>query len=108
MTTSDNIFCKYCNSICYYLSDTLWNCTNCKANYLFIENELFKIELRTTLHNKDYIVELFLEENKTQIFAWDSPSNLLINEELVVTLNSILDVTPQTLPTKLKTILTFL
>lgn len=64
-----------------------------------------EIELRTSLNNRYYITKVYLCLGATEIFT---SSGSLGQDNLVVKIDSILEVNPKSLKDKLKTILTFL
>lgn len=105
-----------------------WKCTTCDVSFLTsLRGELHVIEFESKEENdKFYTAHLLIKNKKTDICAWTKdkvasafgvklynqrPSNINKNyytQNLVISFNQVLDITPTNFQNKLKTILIFL
>jgi hypothetical protein len=115
-------FCNFCNEPCNkggvssaHMDESLnlsmyrwWHCDKCHVSFLVYQDLVNELELRTSLNNRFYVVKVYFDLGRTEIFNWKDDKPELAGDRLIIKLPAILDVTPKTLVHKLQTILTFL
>jgi hypothetical protein len=107
------IVCKFCERLCNHGQQqgkkNWWHCDHCHLSYLITKKQNVHIyEFRTTLNDKQYIINIYPITSLTQICIWNNTQNYFASEKLIKSFDSVLDISPQNITDKLKTILTFL
>jgi hypothetical protein len=113
--------CQYCHRRCIKserAKKRFWwhSCSTCSVRFLVsITGMLVETEFYSTQNNKKYSILIEIKSNKTNLLI-DEPDhydrfNRIVKrggKELIKSFDKIIDVTPQNLDNKIKTILTFL
>src|SRR5271155_2908022 len=103
--------CPYCPGLLAYETvGDLWRCTSCQVVRILDSKRGVEItQMDCYVGDKLYSVSLYHTEGASKIFAWnqrDAGSDVRFGD-VVVEFDFVMDITPQNIKEKLKTILTF-
>lgn len=110
-----NYYCQYCDARCWKMipESLYWNCSKCSVRFFVYKDDLAITEFTVDLSiDKKYKVELHHTEGKTKIIYVEKVLNTLamdydLNDLTVIETPYIINVKPDNLKEKLRTLLLF-
>lgn len=106
--------CQFCNNFCIRGDKNIennrwWKCEECRINYLIsFDGKIDTANFRSSnISNEFYTIRILFKEEESTIHFW-TKKDTYYSATSVVTLNSIINITPENMQDKLKTYLLFL